>query len=64
MDSATMEHANNLLIVVREYAAQESAKFVTGARPLDELNAYFDEIEKLGALEYVKIYQDYYSSLQ
>lgn len=64
LDAATQEQATNLLTVIKEYAEQETAKFITGARSLDELNAYFDEIERLGALEYVKIYQDYYDSIQ
>lgn len=64
LDAETMEEAANILTVLQEYAAQESAKFVTGARPLSELDIYFDEMERLGALEYVQIYQDYYDSLQ
>ncbi len=47
-----------------EYAEQESAKFITGARPLSELDAYFDEIERLGAKEFVKYYEDYYKALK
>lgn len=64
LDPETMEEAANLLVVISEYATQETAKFVTGARPLSELDAYFDEIERLGALDYVEIYRDYYNSLQ
>ena len=44
------------------YPQTESAKFITGARSLDELDDYFDEIERLGALEYVEAYANYYSS--
>lgn len=54
----------NLRTILLEYAQQESAKFVTGARPLSELDAYFDEIERLGAKEYVKYYEDYYKALK
>ena len=59
LDQDTATQAANLLTVISEYAEQESAKFVTGARSLSELDAYFDEIERLGATEYVQIYQDY-----
>lgn len=64
LDQETALKAANLLTVIKEYATQESAKFVTGARSLEELDAYFTEIERLGALDYVKIYQDYYDSIQ
>lgn len=53
----------NLLTVIDEYATQESAKFITGARSLDELDAYFDEIERLGATEYVEFFTEYYNSI-
>ena len=61
-DDAT--YYDNLLTVINEYATQESAKFITGARSLDELDAYFDEIERLGALEYVEFFTEYYNSIQ
>lgn len=64
LDAATSEEMNNLLVVIQEYANQEAAKFITGARSLDELDAYFDEIEALGAAEYVQVYTDYYNSIQ
>ncbi len=64
LDQETALKAANLLTIVKEYAEQESAKFITGARSLNELDAYFTEIERLGAAEYVKIYQDYYDSIK
>ena len=54
----------NLATVLREYARTESAKFITGARPLSELDDYFDQMEALGALDFVKVYQDYYDAMQ
>ena len=63
LDQETALRAANLLTVITEYAEQESAKFVTGTRSLDELDSYFDEIERLGATEYVEIYQNYYDSM-
>ena len=64
LDYETTEYLSNLMVVISEYAQQESAKFVTGARPLSELDAYFDEIERLGALEYIQVYADYYANIQ
>lgn len=44
----------DLRTVINAYVESESAKFVTGARPLteDELTKYFDELDKLGFQEY------------
>lgn len=64
LDAETSEQAGNLLVGIKEYAQQETAKFITGGRSLDELDDYFDEIERLGATEYVQIYKDYYESVK
>lgn len=64
LDADTTEYISGLKAAIDEYATQETAKFITGARPLDELDDYFDEIERLGADEYVQVYQEYYDSIQ
>lgn len=64
MSEEQTERASNLYVAIKEYAAQEMSKFITGTRSLDELDDYFDEIERLGATEYVQIYKDYYESIQ
>ena len=64
LDAETSVEMGNLATVLREYARTESAKFITGARPLSELNDYFDQLEALGAVDYVKVYQDYYDAMQ
>ena len=63
-DADTQTELSNLLVVINDYAKNETAKFITGARSLDELNDYFDEIERLGALDYVKAYADYYETVK
>lgn len=60
LDPSLSIEVGNMFATIKEYAASESAKFITGRRPLSELDAYFDEIEALGAKEYVEIYRDYY----
>ena len=62
MDAETSIEVGSMLAIIREYAAQETANFVVGRRPLtdEELDKYFDEIEALGALEVVQIYSEYY----
>ena len=64
LSAEDVERASTLSVPITEYAEQESAKFITGARSLDELDDYFDELERLGALEYVQIYADYYAAMQ
>ncbi len=64
LDADTALRANNLLVAIKEYVTQETAKFVTGARSLDELDAYYAELDKLGVEEYVQIYADYYEAIK
>ena len=59
-DIETTERIADLNQVVNEYANTEFAKFVTGKRPLSELDAYFNEIERIGALELIQLYAEYY----
>ena len=56
----------NLKTAMDEYAQQEIAKFVTGARAItdDELDKYFATLEGLGALDYVQAYADYYEAIK
>lgn len=65
-DADTSTELSNMFVAIKEYAVQETAKFITGARPLtdDELNSYFDELDRLGAAEYVQAYADYYESVK
>jgi len=58
------EKVSKLKAAIEEYAVTEIAKFVTGTRSLSELDAYFDELDRLGAQEYVKIYADYYEAVK
>lgn len=64
LDAETALEMGNLLTALKEYGSAETAKFITGARPLSELDEYFDEMEKLGALDYVKVYQECYDAMK
>ena len=64
LDSETAMQVSNLMMIIREYATQETAKFITGRKSFDELDNYFNEIERLGASKVVQIYADYYASIQ
>lgn len=52
----------DLRTVINAYVTTEVPKFITGARSLDELNNYFDELKKLGIEEYVDIYRSAYAN--
>lgn len=60
-DAETAEEVSNLWVVVKDFATQETAKFITGARSLDEIDDYFDEIEGLGADDLLQYYVDAYN---
>lgn len=62
LDADVSTRATELYTAINEYALSETAKFITGARSMDELDDYFAQLEKLGASEYVQIYADYYAT--
>lgn len=62
-DEDTTLRIEELQTLIDEYAKQEIAKFVIGDRDLSELDDYFNELEKLGADEYVQYYADYYAAM-
>ncbi len=57
------EQMTDLRSVINSYAESESAKFITGQRPLtdEELTKYFDGLDALGYQEYLQFYVDYYA---
>lgn len=63
LDADTVAELANLWILIREYSSQETANFVIGRRELndEELNKYFDEIERLGASRILEVYREYYA---
>lgn len=66
MSAEDAEELNILWVAVKEYATQETAKFITGARELSdsELEKYFNEIESVGASELLELYKAYYVPVQ
>ena len=54
--------ASELLLILEEHFLNETARFVTGQRPLSELDAYFEEMKTLGAEDYLAYYQEAYAS--
>ena len=48
--------------VIDPHIDAEFAKFVIGTRPLSQLNAYFDELDRLGIRELLGLYEKAYAS--
>lgn len=61
MDVEQAARYTDLKTVIKNYVDAETAKFIVGQRPLTELDAYFEELEKIGIDEYIKICKDTYA---
>lgn len=56
------ERSADLRTVIESYVTQETPRFITGARSLDEFDAYLEELKNLGIEEYIDIYREAYAS--
>jgi len=54
--------AKEIETVIKDHINSESAKFVTGVRPISELPAFKEELKAMGIEEYIQIYKDAYTS--
>ena len=54
--------AAELSKVISDYVKAESAKFITGTRPISEIDAFWEELKKLDIEEYIALYKEAYSS--
>ena len=54
--------AAELKTIINPYVEAETAKFITGLRPMEEMDAYFEELKGLGIEEYITLYENAYSS--
>ncbi len=48
--------------LIEEHIKAESANFIAGVRPLDEFDAYMDELKALGIEEYIQLHKDAYTA--
>ena len=55
------ELVTDLKMVIEDYITQETPKFITGARSLDEFDAYQQELKELGIEEYIELYRNAYA---
>ena len=56
MDEETSIAVSDLKTVIQNYVETETARFVTGARSLDEFDSYLAELEKMNVDEYLGYY--------
>lgn len=62
MDEDTSQQVNDLYHVINNFVIKESTKFITGLRPLEQLEQYFEELKSLGIEEYRQFYADAYQA--
>ncbi len=55
---------NELITLIRPHVETETAKFITGVRPLDQFDLYLDELKDLGVDELLAFYQAAYEAYQ
>lgn len=53
---------DELSIVITDYITTESAKFITGVRPLSEIDKFFEELKALDVDEYIQLHRDGYAA--
>jgi len=54
----------DLFTVIENYVAQEVAKFVVGQRPLEELDAFMEEVYALNGEEYLELCQSFFAAYE
>lgn len=52
----------DLSTVINSYVRAETAKFITGSRPIEEFDNYISELQGLGFSEFLGYYTDYYEA--
>ncbi len=62
MDAETSADAADLMAVVKNYIVAETAKFITGSRPIDQVDDYLREVNAAGGDELNEIYNELYEA--
>ncbi len=52
----------DLRTVINDYVKAETAKFVVGQRPLEELDQFFEELKGMNSEEYLALCQEIYAN--
>ena len=51
----------DLKAVLNNYITSESAKFITGRRPVSEIDEFWDELKQMDIERYLEIYKEAYA---
>ena len=62
MSEEDNERVTDLQSAIDTFVATETTKFITGARSLDDIDDYFEQLRALGVEEYIAIYEKAYAS--
>ena len=62
LDAETMEDMTDIGTAVKQWINQETAKFITGIRPLSDIDKFFDELKGFGVEEYIAAYREAYKT--
>ncbi len=61
LESEDLNRVTELNMLLTDHITAESVNFITGVRPLSELDQYFEELKNLGVEEYIEIYRNAYA---
>ena len=61
LDADSAARYTDLYTVIKNYVDAETAKFVVGQRPLEELDQFQEELKNMNIEEYQKLCHDYYA---
>lgn len=48
------QEISDMQTIIKEYVTAETAKFIVGIRPLDQLDDYFEELRRMGIEDYIE----------
>lgn len=61
LDSDSTSEASDLITIIQQHISNESAKFITGQRPVSEIDAFQKELKDLGIERYLDMYTKAYA---
>lgn len=62
LDEADLERAKELQTPIEDYINTMEAKFIMGGEPLENINKFYEELQKRGIDEYLALYQSAYDN--
>ena len=57
-----MEEMTDIGVSVKQWINQETAKFITGIRPLSDIDKFFEELRGFGVESYIETYREVYKT--